>query len=81
MGTLSKLSAATASALWLAALVAIPARAAAYLDPASGSLFLQILLGGVAGLGLLVKLFWNRVKAIFVRSSRAPKAGDASPDA
>lgn len=33
----------------------------AYLDPASGSLLLQVVLGGVAGLLLALKLFWRRI--------------------
>ena len=37
----------------------------AYLDPASGSLLLQLLLGGVAGLALVLKLFWHRILGLF----------------
>lgn len=37
----------------------------AYLDPASGSLLLQLLLGGVAGLALVLKLFWHRIQRLF----------------
>ncbi len=33
----------------------------AYLDPASGSMFLQLLLGGVAGIALAVKLYWHKL--------------------
>jgi hypothetical protein len=36
----------------------------AYLDPGTGSLFLQILLGGVAGLAVFIKLFWRRILSI-----------------
>ena len=31
----------------------------AYMDPGTGSLFLQLLLGGVAGAALIVKLYWH----------------------
>ena len=31
----------------------------AYLDPGTGSLFLQLLLGGVAGLIVIIKLYWH----------------------
>lgn len=44
-------------------LVAIPAHA--YLDPASGSMFLQLLLGGVAGVALAVKLYWHKLLGLF----------------
>lgn len=33
----------------------------AYLDPGSGSMFLQLVLGGVAGVGLIVKLYWRKL--------------------
>lgn len=32
----------------------------AYLDPGTGSIVLQVLLGGVAGLALAGKLYWNK---------------------
>ncbi len=37
----------------------------AYLDPGSGSMFLQLLLGGTAGLAVILKLYWHRVLAVF----------------
>ena len=37
----------------------------AYLDPASGSLLLQLILGGVAGLALVLKLYWHRILRFF----------------
>jgi len=33
----------------------------AYLDPGSGSMILQILLGGVAAIAVTARLYWNRV--------------------
>ncbi|WP_159715995.1 hypothetical protein [Geminicoccus flavidas] len=33
----------------------------AYLDPGTGSIILQVLLGGVAGLLLAGKLYWHRL--------------------
>ncbi len=39
-----------------------PAGAAAYVDPGLGSMVGQLILGGVAGLLVLVKLFWSRIK-------------------
>jgi hypothetical protein len=35
--------------------------AQAYLDPGSGSMLLQLLLGGVAGAVVVLKLYWQRV--------------------
>lgn len=45
----------------LALLFAIPGTAHAYLDANTGSLILQILVGGVAGLALVGKLMWHRI--------------------
>lgn len=32
----------------------------AYLDPGSGSMLLQVLLGGFAAVGVAVRLYWQR---------------------
>ncbi|MDH5776406.1 MAG: hypothetical protein OEZ57_16005 [Nitrospirota bacterium] len=39
----------------------------AYLDPGTGSMVLQLLLGGVAGAVVVVKLYWEKVKNFFSR--------------
>lgn len=54
------------------ALVALPADA--YLDPASGSMFLSLILGGVAGLGVVVKLYWRKLLARF--GAKKPEHGE-----
>jgi hypothetical protein len=41
----------------------------AYLDPGSGSMLVQLLLGGVAGAAVVVKLGWERFKGMFHTSS------------
>jgi len=38
-----------------------PAPSFAYLDPGSGSMLLQLILGGVAGLVVVFKLYWSRL--------------------
>ena len=35
----------------------------AYIDPGSGSILLQLILGGVAGALVVVKMYWQRFKA------------------
>ena len=40
---------------------ASPSTAHAYLDPGTGSIILQVLLGGVAGLTLACKLYWQKL--------------------
>jgi hypothetical protein len=39
----------------------------AYLDPGSGSLILQLVLAGIMGAGILVKVFWKKLKSLFTR--------------
>ena len=46
----------------VAALFATPRPAYAYLDANTGSLLLQLVLGGAAGIALLGKLYWQRLK-------------------
>lgn len=54
------------------------ARALAYLDPATGSMLLQLLLGGVAGALVVLKLYWWRFKEFF--GFGAKEAGAASEE-
>ena len=50
-----------------------PIPAMAYLDPGSGSMLLQLLLGGTAGLILVIKLYWQSLISFF-----KPKKEDVS---
>lgn len=47
----------------------------AYIDPGSGSALLQLILGGIAGIGVVAKLYWDQVKtryrSLFGRAERA----------
>ncbi|MBN1306142.1 MAG: hypothetical protein JXA13_17015 [Anaerolineales bacterium] len=38
---------------------------AAYLDPGSGSILIQILIGAAAAAGLVIGSLWSRIKGIF----------------
>lgn len=49
--------------LLLALLVGLSTHAQAYLDPGSGSMLLQVILGGIAAVGVALKLYWHRIKA------------------
>ena len=51
-------------------LVAFEMPAVAYLDPGTGSMLLQALLGGVAALGVIARLYWHRLTAVFGKSQR-----------
>lgn len=54
---------ALVTALGLALIV--PQAAHAYLDPASGSMILQAVIGGVAAGALAFKFYWRRIQAFF----------------
>jgi DUF1365 family protein len=44
-----------------------------YLDPSSGSLLVQLLAAGLLGsLGILIKIFWGRIKAFFKGEKYVP---------
>ena len=51
--------------------------ASAYLDPGTGSMLLQVLLGGVAGLALAGKLYWHKLLSLF---GKGPKEGAPEMD-
>jgi hypothetical protein len=64
------------SCLVFLTLVSTPAYA--YLDPGSGSYILQLLLGGIAGVAVAAKLYWNHLLTFFrsLTSSRHKTASD-----
>ena len=37
----------------------------AYLDPGSGSMLLQVLLGGFAAVGVIARFYWKRLTCFF----------------
>jgi len=53
---------------WSLLVSTIPAYA--YLDPGSGSMLLQLLLGGVAALAVILKFYWNRFLSLFRRDKK-----------
>jgi hypothetical protein len=38
-----------------------------YLDAGSGSMIMQALAGGVAGVAVVGRMYWRRIKRVFVR--------------
>lgn len=54
--------------------------AQAYLDPGTGSLVVQILIGAFAAAGTAVSLYWHRFKGLLTRLGRSDKAPAASRD-
>jgi hypothetical protein len=75
-------AAAPAARWWLVTVVlslVVAADAHAYLDGGSGSMMLQLLLGGLAGVGVVARLYWHRVLGFFGRRDPA-QAGTDEPD-
>ena len=66
-----KLKITRKSAFIAVAFLTCPQPGFAYIDPGTGSMLLQGLLAGVAGLIVVLKLYWFKIKNFFV-----PKAAD-----
>ena len=50
------------------------------MDPGSGSLLLQIILGGLAGLAVAGKLFWHRLISLFRPQLQEPESDPETAD-
>jgi hypothetical protein len=48
-------------------------RGQAYLDPGSGSFLLQLLIAGLLGLGLAIKMSWRKIRALFGYKDSQPE--------
>ena len=51
----------------------------AYLDPGTGSMLLQVILGGIAAIGVALKLFWHKIRVAlgFGKSSNSEQEEEA----
>jgi hypothetical protein len=63
--------------LWLSGGVA---RAFAYLDPGSGSFFIQLLVAGLMGALFLAGVYWRRVRNFFRRLTGGEPEDDDGED-
>jgi hypothetical protein len=63
-----------AVAIWL---LVIPAHALAYLDPASGSMALQVAVGGILSLIAVVKIYWKKLVRM-VRGTSDTEPGETA---
>ena len=50
--------------------LAVPFSAHAYLDPGTGSFVIQILIAGVATVIFSIKVFWRKIKELFLLFSK-----------
>jgi hypothetical protein len=46
-------------------LLTMSIKAEAYLDPGTGSMMLQVILGGIAAIGVAIKLYWHKLRVLF----------------
>lgn len=53
----------------------------AYLDPGSGGMLLQVLLGGIAGIAVSIKMFGKRIFSVFTFWKKDDEGDSASTGA
>lgn len=56
-------------------LIHAPVRLFAYIDPGTGSLVLQVLVGAIVGSLVTAKIYWQRLKAFFKRGATDDESG------
>jgi hypothetical protein len=64
---MGRISTMTTFFLVLVYSLSLTEEALAYLDPGSGSMMLQLLLGGIVGVAAILKLYWNSFTGLFRR--------------
>jgi hypothetical protein len=57
-------------------LIGIPFPANAYLDPGTGSMILQIVIGALVGAVTVIKVYWYKIKTFF--SGKKPNSSEES---
>lgn len=67
--------------VFLIALVLVSQPAWAYLDPGTGSMLLQVILGGIAAVGVALKLFWHKIRVALGFSKKAVDEEDQEQEA
>jgi hypothetical protein len=70
------LAVSLALAVWWVAVLASDAEA--YIDPSAGGMLVQLLLAGTAGVAVLGRLFWMRIKRLFGGSDTAQPGASTS---
>jgi hypothetical protein len=54
-----------------------PSQALAYIDPGTSAMLVQLLIGGAAGLAVIAKLYWSRLKSFVGLGAKSePKGTD-----
>lgn len=52
----------------------------AYLDPGTGSMLVQLLVGGVAAAGVVARLYWGRLLRLLRIRKDKPELREAEPE-
>ena len=60
--------------IFISAIFFLPEYIFPYLDPGTGSYIIQVILAGVLGIGVGIKLFWGKIKLLFVKNKNEEKA-------
>ena len=47
-----------------------------YIDPGTGSVLQQIILAAALSLGVVIRVFWKKIKVLFTKNSAATSAED-----
>lgn len=66
------------SATALAILVVWASPAQAYLDPGTGSMILQGIIGTIAGALVVLRIYWAKIKLVFSSKSNTESAKEGS---
>jgi hypothetical protein len=69
------LTAAVLAAWWV---LTLAPNAEAYIDPSAGGMLVQLLLAGTAGVAVLGKLFWHRIRRVFGATDRTPVTSETT---
>jgi hypothetical protein len=69
---------AVAALTAIALLISAPAYA--YVDPGTGGMLIQLVTGGVAGLLVLARLYWRRMRELFGRDPSASHESSRQED-
>jgi hypothetical protein len=51
-----------------------------YLDPGSGSFFIQLLIAGLAGAGIAIAISWAKIKRLFKKNKPVDSQSDINKD-
>jgi hypothetical protein len=61
-------------------LLGFPTRAEAYLDPGTGSIVLQVVMGGMLAVLATTRLYWKRIRLLLRRDRKSQEGFPSSID-